>query len=103
MGFFHKNETKGPNAGRADVPYVAEGHGQTDEQIRADVHERLMDDTSARHLSVSVQDGVVELGGDVASEAERQRLMSVVAAIPSVRGVENRLCVSPRSQQSRKV
>jgi osmotically-inducible protein OsmY len=97
MGFFHKNETKGPNAGRAAVPYVAEGHGDTDEQIRADVHERLVDEATARMLSVSVQNGVVALGGDVDSEPDRLRLLAIVRAIPSVKGVEDRLRVSTRA------
>jgi osmotically-inducible protein OsmY len=91
MGFFHKNETKGANAGRADAPYVAEGHGHTDEQIRADVHERLTDESTARELSISVQDGVVALGGEVASEPDRLRLLAIVRAIPSVKGVDDRL------------
>jgi osmotically-inducible protein OsmY len=102
MGIFHKNDEKGANAGRPEHPYVPEGQGHTDEQIRADVHERLSDDSSARLLSVSVQDGIVSLGGEVESDHESQRLMAIVAAIPSVQGVENRLRVSPRSQQAPK-
>jgi osmotically-inducible protein OsmY len=93
MGFFHKNETKGPNAGRSDAPYVAEGHGETDEQIRADVHERLTDESVGRLLSISVQDGVVALAGEVSSEPDRLRLVAIVRAVPSVRGVEDHLRV----------
>ena len=101
MGFFQrKGAEKGANQGKAAHAYVPEGHGHTDEQIRADVHERLVDEQTARFLSVVVQDGVVTLGGEITSEPDRLRLLSIVRAIPSVMHVEDRLRINRRPMLS---
>jgi osmotically-inducible protein OsmY len=97
MGLLHKNDRKGANSGRAAEPYVAEGHGETDEQVRADVHERLVDEGTARALTIAVKDCVVTVGGEVSSEPDRQRLLAIVRAVPSVKQVEDQLRVTARS------
>ena len=94
---FGKNDraTDTANAGRAKDPYVADGHGRTDEQIRADVHERLMTEAAASvsGLSLSVKDGIVTLQGEVQSLADQQRVSNLVREVPSVKRVENNLTV----------
>lgn len=97
MGLLHKNDRKGANSGRAADPYVPEGHGDTDEQIRADVHERLIDEGHAHALTLRVEDGVVAVAGEVASEPERLRLVAIIRAVPSVKHVEDQLRVAARS------
>ena len=97
MGLLHKNDRKGANSGRAADPYVPEGHGDTDEQIRADVHERLVDEGTAQALNLSVEDGIVALRGEVASDSDRLRLVAIVRAVPSVKHVDDQLRVATRA------
>jgi osmotically-inducible protein OsmY len=96
MGFGkHDRATDTANSGTARDPYVPQGHGRTDEQIRADVHELL---TTRAHgvtnLSLSVIDGVVTLRGEVDSSAQQQYASELIRDVPSVRRVENRLTVT---------
>ena len=73
--------------------YVPDGEGRTDEQIRADVHAAIGagGGASDQTLSVSVQDGVVTLGGKLAGDAAQQQVLEKVRAVPSVREVRNQL------------
>jgi osmotically-inducible protein OsmY len=94
---------KAGNAGSADLrnpdwdAYVPEGHGRTDEQVRADVQERLStaEDLGerTRALSISVGNGIVTLEGEVESATMQQRLLELIRAVPSVKGVEDKLRV----------
>ena len=99
----HTSPSKTGTGGSADTrnpeweSYVPEGHGQSDEQIRADVqetlsHERDLGATSTA-LSVVVADGRVTLQGEVASRGVQQRLLELIRGVPSVRGVESKLRV----------
>ena len=84
--------TKTANSGRADDPYVPDGHGRTDEQIRADVHELLTREAQGiQGLSLSVKNGVVTLQGELHSQADSQRLTQLSRSLPSVKGVEDKL------------
>jgi osmotically-inducible protein OsmY len=76
--------------------YVPHGQGRTDEQIRADVHELLASEAKSpsQTLSISVQDGMVILSGEVASPNEQRRLTDIVKGVPSVKGVKDQLRVS---------
>jgi osmotically-inducible protein OsmY len=71
--------------------YRPEGRGQTDEQIRADIHEAMRgesgDNTTA--FSVSVADGIVTLSGGVRTAGEQRRLIDLVRAVPSVKEVRD--------------
>lgn len=65
--------------------YKAEGHGRTDEQIRADVHEVLQKAApSQSSLELEVADAIVTLKGD---HADRDKLVERIRAVPSVKDV----------------
>lgn len=87
----HTADTRNPGWDK----YAPEGHGHTDEQVRADVHEALRgaDVKDASALSISVGDGIVTLGGRVASQDEQQRIEQLLSSIPSVKEVRNDLSV----------
>jgi osmotically-inducible protein OsmY len=69
------------------------GHTHSDEQIRAHIQQRLLKERAprARHLLVSVGQGVVTLSGEVDDEAERRRLTDLVRGVGSVREVHDEL------------
>lgn len=73
--------------------YAPDGHGRTDEQIRADVHEALRGeaDQPPAGVSVSVGDGIVTLSGQIEDAGERRRLAELVRAVPSVKDVRDQL------------
>ena len=75
--------------------YAPKGKGRTDEQIRADVHQKLMRlrETPARNLIIEVSDGAVTLRGHVESEAQRANLEKVVRSVRSVHELHDRLQV----------
>jgi osmotically-inducible protein OsmY len=80
------------NSGKADDPYVPDGHGRTDEQIRADVHELLTRERQTiKGLALSVRNGIVTLQGELDGQVDAQRLAQLIGALPSVRGVEDKL------------
>jgi osmotically-inducible protein OsmY len=53
--------------------------------------------TAAKEISVTAQDGVVFLYGDVATDFARVRAEQIAAAVPGVRAVGNELAVAPAS------
>lgn len=64
--------------------YRPEGHGRTDEQIRADVHELLQKESGSHgQLDLEVAEGIVTLKGKLEGEAD---LLERIRAIPSVKG-----------------
>jgi osmotically-inducible protein OsmY len=75
--------------------YVPKGKGRTDEQIRADVHQKLLKlrGVPAYNLCIEVQDGVVTLRGNVDGEAQRLKLEKLVRSVRSVRELRDRLQV----------
>ena len=88
----HTADTRNP-----DWPnYAPEGHGHTDEQIRADVHQALLGlgTEPASKLSISVQDGIITLGGQVTSQEEQQKITQLVRGVPSVKEVRDQLKVA---------
>ncbi len=69
----------------------------SDGEIAARVEEVLAGDGrigSGGHIAVAVADATVELTGSVASERERQSAEEIIARVPGVRGVSNRLTVA---------
>ncbi|MDB4988069.1 MAG: hypothetical protein JWN04_3247, partial [Myxococcaceae bacterium] len=76
----HTADTRNPDW----ESYSPEGHGRTDEQIRADVHAALSGGAGApdQTLSVSVEDGIVSLSGSVSSADERKKVLERVRSVP---------------------
>ena len=77
--------------------YVPEGHGQSDEQIRADVQEKLSGQrdlgATSTALAIVVAEGVVTLQGEVASRGVQQQLIELIRSVPSVKEVDSKLRV----------
>ncbi len=71
------------------------GYQRSDERIAEDVCELLTDDEQidASNIEVAVQDGEVTLSGGVHSRAEKRSAEDVVAELPGVKDVHNRLRV----------
>jgi hypothetical protein len=76
--------------------YVPRGEGRTDEQIRADIHQKLAQESGehTRGLSIEVTSGTVTLRGGATTQAERQRIVALVRSIHSVREVNDQLSAS---------
>ena len=51
------------------------------------------DSVSATRIKVDTVKGIVELSGNVANEAERERAITLARAVPDVRGVRNNLTI----------
>jgi osmotically-inducible protein OsmY len=85
----HTADTRNPDWDK----YAPEGHGRTDEQIRADVHQALRgeDGRDTTALSISVGDGIVTLSGRVDDRAEQQRILELIRRVPSVKDVRDEL------------
>jgi len=75
--------------------YAPQGEGRTDEQIRADVHEVLSDESDMEEntLSVVVQDGMVTLKGEFANADDKERLCEEIREVPSVKGLRDQTTV----------
>lgn len=71
--------------------YTPEGHGRTDEQIRADIHEEISRQAhpSERALSVTVADGFVTLDGTFDDQDAHDALCKTIRAVPSVKGLRD--------------
>lgn len=91
--------TRGADSGKAAEPYVPEGHGGTDEQIRADVHELLMKEGGHTETapSITVENGVVTLVVQGAQSSELDSLIEKIRAVPSVKGVNKRQAAEPNT------
>jgi osmotically-inducible protein OsmY len=72
---------------------LGNGHTHSDEQIRAQIEQRLSKERAPRasHLLVSVGQGVVTLRGEVDDEIERNRLSEIVRSIGAVRELHDEL------------
>jgi hypothetical protein len=71
------------------------GYVRSDERIREDVCERLMDSPyDASDVDVQVKDGEVTLTGTVKSRQERRNIEDVVVAVRGVHDVFNRMRVA---------
>jgi osmotically-inducible protein OsmY len=83
----HTADTRNPEWDK----YVPEGHGRTDEQIRADVHDALSAQSGfdAAALSINVQDGLVTLSGKLSNGTTSKDLVERIRAVPSVREVRD--------------
>lgn len=66
-----------------------------DATITARVKSKFASDStvSATRIKVDTVKGVVELSGNVSSEAEREQAVSIARAVPDVRSVRNNLTV----------
>lgn len=75
------------------------GYQRSDERIREDVSDRLMEhpELDASGLEVHVKDGVVTLTGDVDSRWAKRMAEDIAEDIGGVRDVMNQLSVSPGS------
>ena len=87
----HTADTRNPDWEK----YAPDGQGRTDEQIRADVHQLLLEsgESGGPTLSVSVGDGIVTLSGEVATQEDRQRVAELVRSVPSVKDVLDQMQV----------
>jgi hypothetical protein len=76
--------------------YIPRGEGRTDEQIRADIHQKLAQESGehTRGLSIEVAGGTVTLRGGASTAAERQRIVALVRSVPSVRDVYDQMSAS---------
>jgi osmotically-inducible protein OsmY len=85
------NWTTGRTMGR-----VGEGDNGTDERIREDICDRLMQlgPVDCTAVDVSVAAGVVTLGGTLPTADFRQRVLDVVTSIAGVQSVNDKLKVS---------
>lgn len=68
---------------------------RSDERIREDLNERLMDDdlVDARNITVEVQNGTVNLSGSVEERWEKHRVEDIADACGGVREVRNNIRV----------
>ena len=80
-------DTRNPEWGS----YAPSGKGQTDEQIRADVHAVLSEAGIGRpsNLEVTVLDGIVTLSGQVEDASEQRRIRDKIKSVPSVKDVRD--------------
>jgi osmotically-inducible protein OsmY len=83
----HTADTRNPDWNK----YVPEGHGRTDEQIRADIHDVLSahGGTDTTSLSIDVKDGLVTLGGKLGQGSASSSIVERIRAVPSVREVRD--------------
>jgi osmotically-inducible protein OsmY len=74
---------------------VAAARAAPDAALATAVHERLAADrkVDAQQVRVEAEGGVVQLLGEVDSEAERKAAGAAAAKVPGVRRVDNRLTV----------
>lgn len=72
---------------------------RSDERIREDLNERLMDDdlVDARNITVEVQNGTVNLSGSVDERWEKHRVEDIADACGGVREVRNNIRVGSGS------
>jgi osmotically-inducible protein OsmY len=56
---------------------------------------------SATRIKVDTVKGVVELSGNVATDAERDQAVSLARGVPDVRGVRNNLTIQGKATSSR--
>jgi osmotically-inducible protein OsmY len=88
----HTANTRNPNW----PSYAPQGHGHTDEQIRADVHEVLLTSEASgegNSLSITVDDGMVTLVGSVRSADARAELVDRVRSLEAVKEVKDELSI----------
>lgn len=76
-------------------PRSGNGHAHSDSQIGSDVQRRLLAEATPRaaRLLVRVGDGIVTLSGEVDDDNERERLLSLVRGVESVREVRDQMIV----------
>jgi len=88
----HTADTRNPDWDK----YAPEGQGRTDEQIRADVHQVLLEKGGdvGKGVAISVGDGIVTLSGKVGSQDDQKRVEQLVRSVPSVKEVRGQLSVS---------
>jgi osmotically-inducible protein OsmY len=75
------------------------GYTRSDERIREDVSDRLMEDryVDATDIEVTIAGAEVTLSGTVASREAKRRAENIAADVLGVKDVQNRLRVQPRS------
>jgi osmotically-inducible protein OsmY len=83
----HTADTRNPDWNK----YVPEGHGRTDEQIRADIHQALSSESEldTGSLTIEVQDGLVTLNGQLGEGSASSTVIERIRAVPSVRDVRD--------------
>ena len=71
-----------------------------DKRIRANVTDRLADDTDldASDIEVDVDNGAITLSGSVDSLWDKRRAEDIAKSVPGVRSVNNKLRASMASQ-----
>lgn len=78
-------------------------YARTDERIREDVNESLMNDdyVDATHVTVQVKEGAVVLGGSVEDRREKHRAEDIADSCSGVRDVRNEISVASGSAAMR--
>jgi hypothetical protein len=76
------------------------GYTRSDERIREDVSDLLMedDDVDARNLEVRVQSGEVTLTGTIEDRWQKRRAEDLAESVRGVKDVRNEIRVMPRSE-----
>jgi hypothetical protein len=94
---FFGGRQEGPHRGRGP-----KGYRRSDERVREDVSDRLMDDPflDASDLEILVQDCEVTLTGTVATRDDKRRAERLAEDVSGVRHVQNNLRVEARDEQT---
>jgi osmotically-inducible protein OsmY len=74
---------------------ISEGANVSDEQMREDICDRLMQmgPVDCTQIDVSVNNGVVQLEGSLPTEDFKQRVLDVVSTVAGTDQIESRLRV----------
>lgn len=96
-GGYGGEQNQGPYTGRGPRNYR-----RSDERICADINERLTQHgyLDATDIDVSVQNGIVTLGGEVDNRREKRLAEDIADSVPGVLDVANRLQIRQGQQQS---
>jgi osmotically-inducible protein OsmY len=91
-----RGQTAGSYQGRGFAGRGPKGYQRSDERIKEQLSDRLMDDddVDASEISIEVQSGEVTLTGTVSSREEKRAAEEIAEQSPGVREVQNLLRVS---------
>ncbi len=81
---------------------VCQAADPSDASVKAQVQQALQADKNlfSRHINVSVQDGVVRLGGFVQDNAALMQAQKDASAVQGVKSVKNEIKLKPEEQSS---